>query len=522
MEREHQKPLFPVFVKLDGRLCTVVGGGEVAARKVVSLLDSGARVRLVAPRLCASLCALAEAGRVEHVARQYAPGDLEGSTLAVGATDDASVNQAVYQDGEGLGILVNVVDQPELCGFYVPSTLDRGPVRIAVSTTGTSPALARRLREILEDAVPPEYGELASLLGSLRAEASRHVPSGERGRRWRNVVDGEALCLLRQGRRADAERTVRELLGLAAPRRPDQCAPARVRIGTRGSALALAQSSAIAECLRQLGAQVDIVTIHTTGDRRAELSGAPVGMFVREIEQALLAGDVDLAVHSMKDLPTGTRPGLVVAAIPPREDPSDVIISSAGQGLDELPPGSRVATSSPRRVTQLRSHRPDLVFVPVKGNVDTRVRKLRRGDFDALILAYAGLARLGILEVVTEQLSPDICLPAPGQGALALQVREADVELRHLLAQLDHGPSRLAVEAERAFLAGMGGGCSIPLGALGIVDGDRFILRGAFATADGTRLIRDAIEGPPDSALDLGAALAERVLAVTSSKAGTD
>jgi len=245
-------------------------------------------------------------------------------------------------------------------------------------------------------------------------------------------------------------------------------------------------------------------------------------MFVREIEQALLAGDVDLAVHSLKDLPTGTRPGLVVAAIPPREDPSDVIISSAGKGLDELPPGSRVATSSPRRVTQLRSHRPDLVFVPVKGNVDTRMRKLRRGDFDALVLAYAGLARLGILDAVTEQLSPDICLPAPGQGALALQVRESDVELRHLLAQLDDEPSRLAVEAERAFLVGMGGGCSVPLGALGVVDGDRLILRGAFATADGTRLIRDEIEGPRDSVVDLGAALAERVLAATSSRTGTD
>jgi hydroxymethylbilane synthase len=523
MERDDRDRLFPIFVKLAGKVCTLVGGGDVAARKVRSLLDSGARVRIIAPRLCASLGSLVRSGQAEHVARNYEQGDLAGSVLAFGATDDRSVNDAVRREGESLGILVNVVDQPDLCSFYVPSALARGPIEIAISTEGTSPALARRLREMLEGVILPEHGQLAALLGSLRAEVKAAFPSSrEREARWRSVVDSEVLALLREGKQEEARAVARRLLGLASTTERGPDALDTVRIGTRGSALALAQARATAACLRQAGVNSEIITIRTTGDRRTEIGpDSPIGMFVREIEQALVRGDVDLAVHSMKDLPTGARPGLVVAAVLPREDPSDVIITRDGQGLDELPPGSRVATSSPRRVAQLRVHRPDLVFVPVKGNVDTRLRKLERGDFDALVLAYAGLARLDLSDAVTERLPYDICLPAPGQGALALQVREEDTALRRLLEQFDHEPSRLAVTAERAFLAGVGGGCSVPAGALGVIEGDRLILRGVLE-AEEAGLIRDQVEGPPGSASELGVELAERVLAATQTRIATD
>jgi len=523
MERDRQRRLFPVFIKLAGRLCVVVGGGEVAARKVGALLASGARVRVIAPELCGSLRRLVESGEVEHVARDYAPGDLNGSRLAVAATDDGSVNEAVWREAERSGVLINVVDQPDLCSFYAPSVLQRGPIQIAISTEGTSPALARRLRQKLEDAVPREYGDLASLLGSLREELKEACScSREREERWRSTLEGEVLSLLRRGKREEARAAARRLLGLAPATAAKQDALGAVRIGTRGSALALAQATAIAECLSQAGARVEMITIRTTGDRRADLKGAPMGVFVREIEEALLRGEVDLAVHSMKDLPTGPRPGLVIAAVPEREDPSDVIITRTGEPLDKLPLGSRVATSSPRRVAQLRAHRPDLAFVPVKGNVDTRLRKLERGDFDALVLAYAGLARLGRSEVIAERLPYDICLPAPGQGALALQVREQDAELRRFVEQLDHEPSRLAVEAERAFLAGVGGGCSVPAGALGVTEGGHLIVKGILQTAEAGDLIRDQVEGPTDRASELGTELAKRVLAAMPGRITVD
>ncbi len=520
MERDSTERLFPVFVKLASKLCTVVGGGEVAARKVRALLDCEARVRVIAPRLCATLSTLVASGEVEHLARSYEPGDLDGSTLAFGATDDSRVNQAVYREAEGLGILVNVVDQPELCSFYVPSTITRGPIQVAISTGGASPALARRLRELLEEVITPEYGQLASLLGSLREEVKASCPSGdEREARWRSVLEGEVLSLLKKGKQKEAESTARRIIGLPSK---EAHTGIKVRIGTRGSALALAQAGVVGESLRQAGISVELITIRTTGDRPTALGAeSPIGMFVREIEQALVHSEVDLAVHSLKDLPTGPRPGLVIAAVPPREDPGDALITRTGQSLDELPTGSRVATASPRRVAQLRAHRPDLVFVPVKGNVDTRLRKLERGDFDAVVLACAGLARLGRSEEITERLSYDICLPAPGQGALSLQVREEDSALRQLLEQFDHAPSRLAVEAERAFLATLGGGCSVAAGALGLVTGDRLVLRGVLETEEG-RLVRDQIDGPADSAAELGTELANRVLAAKPSRIAMD
>jgi hydroxymethylbilane synthase len=289
--------------------------------------------------------------------------------------------------------------------------------------------------------------------------------------------------------------------------------PAKIRIGTRGSKLALAQANSVARLLQEFGAAAEIKVIRTAGDAGAEpLSESPTGIFVREIEQALLRGEVDLAVHSMKDLPTEDRPGLVVAAVPERADPRDALVTPAGATLADLPVGSRVATSSPRREAQLRAHRPDLIFVGVRGNVDTRLRKLDEGQFDALVLAYAGLVRLSLGERVSDLIPFDVCLPAPGQGALALQMREGDDAIAGAVGRLDHQASRLAVTAERAFLQRLGAGCTVPAGALGVVEGDHLRLRAAVATIDGSSVLRRELIGHRHEAEQVGRALADGFL----------
>lgn len=513
--REERPTLFPIFVRLDGRLCTVVGGGDVAARKVRSLLDAGARVRVVAPRLSAALRTMLGASALTHVRRGYQPGDLEDSLLAFAATDSPETNQAVWREAEAAGILVNTADDPGHCSFIIPARVDRHPIAIAISTHGASPALARHLGERISQAVPAEYQELARLLGRLRPEvAAVHPSSDERGARWRRVLESNVLELLREAKPREAEAAARDVLGLSPGDEGLEVSPRQIVIGTRGSALARAQADIVAEGLRNLGVTVEVRVIRTTGDRtRGPLSRAGIGVFVRELEEALLRREVDLAVHSMKDLPTRPREGLVVAAVPLREDPRDALVTLTGVTLSKLPSGSRVASSSPRRVAQLRAHRPDLAFVAVRGNVDTRLRKLSRGDFEALVVAYAGLSRLGLTDRAAEIISPEVCLPAPGQGALALQVRETDSALRETLTRLDHRESRLAVAAERAFLARLGGGCSIPAGALGIMEGDRLTLRVVVADPEGRHVIRRQADGPAEAGETLGQQLAEEVLA---------
>jgi hydroxymethylbilane synthase len=327
-------------------------------------------------------------------------------------------------------------------------------------------------------------------------------------------VGSDVLALLQEGRQDEAEAKARKLLGVEAAEGPKGDASRRVVLGTRGSALALTQSKWVAGQLESLGASVDLRAIQTKGDVvRGPLERSEVGVFVREIERALVSEEVDLAVHSLKDLPTSDRDGLTIAAVPVREDPSDAVVTRSGAMLSELPAGSRVATSSPRRVAQLQAHFPDLEFVAVRGNVDTRLRKLSEGEFEALVLAYAGLARLERAEVVTEKLSWDICLPAPGQGALALQVRGDDERIRELVGQLDDRDARCAVEAERSCLARLGAGCSIPAGALGVVEGEELLLRGAIADPAGREVIRRERRGPASEGSKLGIELAEELLA---------
>ena len=290
--------------------------------------------------------------------------------------------------------------------------------------------------------------------------------------------------------------------------------PQTILIGTRGSALALAQAEGVARQLRDLGARVELRIIKTTGDRVQGPPEMPAekGVFVKEIEAALLAGEVRLAVHSLKDLPTDLKPGLLIAAVPLRADPRDALISR-GQRLADLPRGARVGTSSPRRRAQLLRVRPDLEMLPVRGNVDTRLRKLAAGDYDAIVLAAAGLERLGLGDRIVERLACEVCLPAPGQGALAVEARAGDEEAIGLARRIEDAASRACVEAERALLAGLGGGCRVPIGALAEAEGAALRLRGVVASPDGARAVFGEKVGERERPQELGRLLAEDLAA---------
>ena len=290
--------------------------------------------------------------------------------------------------------------------------------------------------------------------------------------------------------------------------------PQTILIGTRGSALALAQAEGVARQLRDLGARVELRIIKTTGDRVQGPPEMPAekGVFVKEIEAALLAGEVRLAVHSLKDLPTDLKPGLLIAAVPLRADPRDALISR-GQRLADLPRGARVGTSSPRRRAQLLRVRPDLEMLPVRGNVHTRLRKLDAGDYDAIVLAAAGLERLGLGDRIVERLACEVCLPAPGQGALAVEARAGDEEAIGLARRIEDAASRACVEAERALLAGLGGGCRVPIGALAEAEGTALRLCAVVASPDGLRAVFGEKVGERERPQELGRLLAEDLAA---------
>ena len=272
-----------------------------------------------------------------------------------------------------------------------------------------------------------------------------------------------------------------------------------LRIGTRGSALALWQANHVGGRLAELhGVQSELVRIRTSGDRFLTGSVALVGtkgVFIKELEDALLAGTIDLAVHSMKDVPTEIPGGLAFPAITRREDPRDCLVSHSGLRLGDLPVGARVGTSSLRRQAQLRHHRPDLQLLDLRGNVDTRLKKVAAGDFDAIVLAVAGVKRLGASDKVTEILTTELMLPAVGQGALGIETRSADRETASLVASLDDAETRACVTAERALLHELEGGCQVPLGALARLEGDDLLLEACVFSPDGTDFVRREFRG---------------------------
>jgi hydroxymethylbilane synthase len=283
----------------------------------------------------------------------------------------------------------------------------------------------------------------------------------------------------------------------------------KLTIGSRGSLLALWQSRWVAARLAELGIETSIEIIRTTGDKITDVPLAKVGtkgLFTKELEEALLARQIDLAVHSLKDMPTELPEGLTLAAIPEREDPRDAIV---GTRLADLSAGARVGTSSLRRAAQLKSVRPDLQVEPVRGNLDTRLRKLDEGQYDAIVLAAAGLRRLGWADRIAELLEPNVMCPAVGQGALAVETRNEE----SVCSRLDHAPTRRCVEAERAVLRAFGGGCQIPMGAHAWIERGQMHLTSVVASPDGAQVIAHHVHGDPADAPRLAGEMAEHLLA---------
>ncbi len=293
-------------------------------------------------------------------------------------------------------------------------------------------------------------------------------------------------------------------------------------IGTRGSQLAIWQAEWVQARLQDMAPHLSIrlERIQTSGDKITDVPLAKIGgkaLFVKEIEEALLRKDIDLAVHSMKDVPSVLPEGLVIHCVPTREDPRDALLSRNGESFHDLPTSAKIGTSSLRRQSQFLAQRPDFSIHMLRGNLDTRVRKLQEGQFDAIVLAASGLKRLGWIAQITECLSPEISLPAVGQGALGIEGRIDDVFIRNLLAPLNDSSSRIAVLAERAFLARLEGGCQVPIAGHATIDGEKLTFHGLVASEDGQHIIREEMDGLVAEADSLAVTVAERLL-----KAGGD
>lgn len=293
--------------------------------------------------------------------------------------------------------------------------------------------------------------------------------------------------------------------------------PKTIHIGTRGSRLALWQANWVKTALesRHAPLSAELVVIKTTGDKILDAPLAKVGgkgLFVKEIEASLLDGRIDLAVHSMKDMPSAIPEGLCIGAVPERETPVDVLISKNGRQLAELKTGARVGTGSLRRAAQLKHVRPDIVIVPLRGNLDTRLRKLETEHLDAIVLAAAGIKRLGFEDRVSEYLNESVMLPAVGQGALCIEIREDDSEIKECVGALDHKETHVAVLGERAFLKRLEGSCQVPVAGFGRHIGNNYVLQGLVADIEGDTVIRDSLSGDMAESEKIGVMLADRLL----------
>jgi hydroxymethylbilane synthase len=496
---------YPIALALDGRRVLVVGAGPVAARKVEGLLAAGARVTIVAPELSDVMRALTAARHVEHIEREFVDRDVEGALLVFAATSDAAVNARVRDAARAAGTLVNDAADGVLGDFSLPAVHRAGALSIAVDTAAGAPAFARRVRDEIACAIDERYGRAATTLARMRAHALATLPPERR-----------ALVMARL-----ASQEIDALAGLGSAEIAGEVERAAALVcATRGSALALVQAQSVVDVLARHGVRATIERITTLGDRAPERPIAALGadgVFVKELESALAERRADFAVHSCKDLPSTLTAGMRLAAIVQRADPRDAFCSERYEGFEALPPGAVVGTSSPRRVAQLRALRHDLRYEPIRGNVDTRLRKLRDGAFDAIVLAMAGLQRLGLRARYTVAFEPELLLPSPGQGALAVECCDADTTLAATLqGALGDDQSERCIAAERALLRGLRAGCQTPVGALATLEGDELTLDGLVAALDGShvvRLRRKAHAHTLDDAERVGDALALELLA---------
>lgn len=501
--------LYPIALRITGWPVIVVGGGAIGERRALGLVEAGARVTLVAPQATAALQTFAAEGRIGWLARPFAPGDVEGMRLVIAAAG-AEPNSAVVAAARAAGILVNDAVDGDNGDVRIPAVHRTGPLTFAVETGGSSPSLARRLRRELAAAFDDRYGRAAESLRSLRDITAAAVPREERAALMEKLA-GMPIDVLAAMSLSDRENAVEELLHERQAELGQLTAftPGRRVCASRRSRLALAQARMVMAQLAQAHVASTLREVVSEGDRVTDRPIAEVGrgVFVSELEDVLRRGEADYAVHSCKDLPAEMAAELVLAAVPPRADARDAFCSERYATLAELPEGARVATSSPRRRAQLLLQRPDLLLEDVRGNIDTRLARLAAGEFDAMILAMAGMERLKIRARFVEALEPAVMLPAVAQGALAVQARAADTALVEQLRDVLNDPvSEAAVLAERAFLGGVRGGCQAPVAAYGVVEDarssrPRLTLRGLIAAPSGIGAVRG------EEIIELGAPL---------------
>ena len=508
--------MFPISLTLAERRVVVVGGGVVAERKVRALREAGARVTVISPGLTRELARWAEAGEITWTARLFAFGDCAGALLAFAATDDAGINAAVVVDARKHGILVNDAGDAERGDFITPAVHRAGKLTVTVDSSGLSPSFTARIRDELAVQFDARYARAAATLGALRERVLVVVPIDRRAAVMQHFAerDIDDLASMPPGAiEHEVERAVDTLGGV----RPSELST--LVCASRASALAMWQTRSVMAQLAGGGIPSTVLTVTTKGDADQDRSLAAIGtdgVFVKELELALRERRADYAVHSCKDLPS-TLPGdMTLAAVGRREDPRDAFCSEHYASFEALPAGARVGTSSPRRRALLRALRPDLTYHDIRGNVDTRLRKLREGDYDAIVLAAAGLKRLELSATHTVPFPLDVLVPAVAQGALAIEMRDGDPRLVRIRELLNDPYTELAVRAERAFLRTLRGGCQMPVGAHATYDGEFLLMHAAIVAADGSTVVRGDRRVTTTSAEEMeaaGVALAEAMLA---------
>lgn len=460
--------MLPISLRPNGRRAVIVGGGEVAARKAESLVDAGFPVFVVAPLIGDRLRSLLAANGGASAVRAYACADVADAALVIAATDDGELNARIVADARAAHVLACDATNATEGDFTMPATLRVGDLTISVDSGGTAPAFSARVVRELEQYLGPHYAQAASTLARMREHVKEAFPADERA----GIL------------RALAAQPVAELAAMAAT---------TLVCASRQSKLATIQSRTIAAQLAQHGIATTLLGVTTHGDRDRErpLDQLGVNVFVTELEEALRERRADYAVHSCKDLASALPEDMRIVAISRREDPRDAFCSERYPDFESLPAGAVVGTSSPRRRMQMAALRPDLRYENLRGNVDTRLQKLADGKYDAIVLAAAGLKRLGVTAKHVVPFSVERIVPAVGQGALAVETRAEDEWLAERLhAAVNDAGSELCVECERAALRALRAGCSAPLGIHAYLDGTQMVALGAYAPAGGAPVRR--------------------------------
>jgi hydroxymethylbilane synthase len=515
--------MLPIAVHPNGRRAVIVGGGDVALRKAETLAAAGFQLAVVAPAIDARLRASLEAAGGLTVERAYAAGDLDGALVAIAGTNDDAANARVVDDARSAGILVCDAASPERGDFTMPATVRTGDLTFTVDTGGGAPAFSKRVAREIALAFGPEYAGASRTLARMRTYVKTILPAGERANVLRALAElpVDALAAMNPIQSDDAvEATIEKLRDATDSRRTSA-----VVCASRASALAMTQTRAVAARIAERGTATTILEVKTTGDRITDRPIAELGnvnVFVTELEAALREERADYAVHSCKDLPSELAGDMQIAAFSTREDPRDAFCSERFPTFESLPAGARVGTSSPRRECQLAALRPDLRYEPIRGNVDTRLRKLRDGEFDAIVLAMAGLNRLRIRATHTVPFPAETLVPAVGQGALAIEVRAGDDTLAAILRDaVNDEASEWCVRCERAALRELRMGCNAPVGIHATLDGDTLVVSGAYALPSEIARVRlERVAGSPEEAEELGSELGRDLARIVAPMAG--